>query len=80
PTTATAVAVNITAVGPTGVGYLEAFPDGTTRPVASTVNYTPGETTANFQVVALGSNGKLDLYSANSSVNVVIDVVGYLTG
>lgn len=77
PTDATAVAVNITAIGPTRNGYLEAYPHGTDRPTASNINYIPGVTKAEFAVVQLPANGKIDLYSAGSHVNTVIDVYGY---
>jgi hypothetical protein len=43
PVGAKAVSVNITAVGPTGGGFLTLFPTGITRPVVSSVNFNPGE-------------------------------------
>lgn len=34
---------NVTVTQPAGSGYLTVYPYGTTRPVASTVNFTPGK-------------------------------------
>ncbi|MHB8449630.1 MAG: hypothetical protein ACYDAQ_04145, partial [Mycobacteriales bacterium] len=81
PATATSVSLNITAVGPAGGGNLRVFPDtspgATTAPNASTINYNPPETSANFDLVALPSDDKIDVETFGSAVNVVIDVQGY---
>lgn len=78
PANAVAVAVNVTAVLPTGPGYLVAFPGGTTVPTASTLNFTAGQVVANATSVKLGG-GKLSVFSGITSpcVHVVVDVVGY---
>jgi len=79
PSDAVAVALNVTAVNPAGAGNLRVYPDGASLPNASTVNYVPGQGTANFAVVQLPADGKIDVYSAGSASNVVIDVVGFYT-
>ena len=76
-TGATAVALNITAVGPTSAGYLTVWPTGVTQPVASNLNFTPNETIANLVVVPLGTGGQVSIFSGGSSVNVVVDVAGW---
>ena len=43
PSGAKAVSVNVTAVGPAGLGFLTLFPQGTTQPVVSNLNYSAGE-------------------------------------
>ena len=80
PTTGvTAVVVNVTVVGPTASSYLTVFPEGTTQPGVSNVNFTPGQTLANLATVPLGSQGGITVYNYTGSVNVVVDVEGYYT-
>jgi hypothetical protein len=80
PTTGvTAVVVNVTVVGPTASSYVTVFPEGTTQPVVSNVNFTAGETLANLATVPLGTQGGVTVYNYVGSVNVVVDVEGYYT-
>ncbi|MBB5868270.1 hypothetical protein F4553_001649 [Allocatelliglobosispora scoriae] len=78
PTTGVAaVAVNLTVVGPTSAGYLTVFPTGAARPNASSINFAKGETRANSVIVALGTDGKIDIFNAVGSTHILIDVAGY---
>jgi hypothetical protein len=80
PTSATAVAINITATGGTSHGFLLAYPAGATKPAASNVNYPQGASAANLAVVPLSSSTHALTISNESSaatVHVVGDVVGY---
>lgn len=70
-----AVALNVTATGPTGAGYLTAYPNGQPRPNASNVNFTAGQTLANSVVTKLGSN-RVVIYSSVPT-HVIVDVSGY---
>jgi hypothetical protein len=80
PTTGvTAVVVNVTVVGPTASSYVTLFPEGTTQPVVSNLDFTAGETLANLATVPLGNQGGFTVYNYVGSVNVVIDVEGYYT-
>jgi hypothetical protein len=80
PTTGvTAVVVNVTVVGPTASSYVTVFPEGTTQPVVSNLNFTAGQTLANLATVPLGSQGGLTVYNYVGTVNVVVDVEGYYT-
>ncbi len=80
PTTGvTAAVVNVTVVGPTASSYVTLFPEGTTQPVVSNLDFTTGETLANLATVPLGSQGGLTVYNYVGSVNVVVDVEGYYT-
>jgi outer membrane protein assembly factor BamB len=72
-----AVVVNVTAVGPTSAGYLTAWPDAVTRPGTSDLNFVGGQTVPNLVVVQVGTTGKIDVYNAFGSTNVVIDVMGW---
>src|SRR5450756_497237 len=85
PEGATAAIVNVTMTGATTVGNLRVYPAGEDLPNASTVNFAPGREKANGTVVELSADGELAFYSdspvsaATSPVQVVIDVVGYVT-
>jgi hypothetical protein len=85
PQGARAVAVNLTAVGPAGTGYLTLFPTGITRPVVSTLNYSAGEPAlANGAIVPLADQltypNDLSVFAkvqGGGTVHVLIDVTGY---
>ncbi len=72
-----AVVLNVTVTGATASSYLTVWPDGESRPLASDLNFTVGQTIPNMVVVKLGSDGKIDLYNAAGSTDVVIDVMGW---
>ncbi len=77
PAGATAVALNITATGPTAAGYLTLYPDGVGNPGTSNVNFNPNQTVANFAIVPLSSGGKLRVYNNTGAVHVVLDASGF---
>lgn len=76
PAQATAVILNATAVFPAGQGWLTSYPTGTARPLASDLNYAPGEVRPNLVVVKVGTGGKVSLFTSNTT-DVVLDVAGY---
>ena len=55
PAGATAVVANVTATGATAQSFLTAYPDGTTRPLASNLNFSAGQTVPNLVTVPLSS-------------------------
>ena len=75
--TFTITAPNITITDPTAASYLTAWPDGAIRPTASDLNWIAGATVPNLAVIKLGANGKLNLYNAAGSTDVIIDVTGW---
>ena len=77
PVDATAIVANITVTDSTAASYLTAWPDGPARPTVSDLNWVAGSTVANLGVVKLGADGKLDLYNAAGSTDVIIDVTGW---
>ena len=80
PTSATAVQLSVTAVSPTGPGFLRVWPSGVTAPNATFVNFTGGQATTNTGAVTLGATGpELTLRGFASATQVVIDVQGYYT-
>jgi hypothetical protein len=74
---ALAAVLNVTVTGPTSSSYLTVWPDGDSRPLASDLNYAAGQTVPNMVVVKLSAAGRIDLYNAFGSVDVVIDVMGW---
>lgn len=76
PSNATAVVLNVTAVGPSQPTYLTVYPSGF-RPVVSDLNPSAGETEANLVVARLSPNGTIAIYNADGTVNVVVDVLGF---
>jgi sugar lactone lactonase YvrE len=88
PAGATAVLLNVTAVSPTGAGYLSIRPGNATGvPATAGLNFAPGDIVANAITVAVpatGANaGQIGLYYGTpvtgASMHVVADIVGYTT-
>ena|GEM_PF-1059751 len=80
PSSAIAVAVNLTVVSPGGTGWLTAFPAGAALPGSSTLNYREFRTRANNAIIPLSAGGALNVYSFNhvaGATHVLIDVVGW---
>ena len=79
PPEADAVAINVTITEPTAGGYLTIYPLGVNLPLASTINYSAGQTRANNAIVPLGTNDSIVVFSGQPSgtTHFLIDVVGY---
>lgn len=76
---ATAVAVNLTAVAPAINGYAVAYPHGTERPLASSINYTAGSVVNNTVLIQIPnplSTFDFTIYTFAQS-HFVADIVGY---
>lgn len=75
-----AVDLNVTVVGPKGGGFVTVYPTGTTRPTASSLNYSTNQVIANHVITAVGGDGQIFLYVSRST-NLIADVSGwYPTG
>ena len=72
-----AVYATVTVTQPVSSGYLTLWP-GETRPGTSTLNYTAGQTVANFCVS--GMRGDTVRLYARSTTHVVLDVVAFAAG
>jgi hypothetical protein len=83
-----ALVMNVTATQPTASSYMTVFPNpsagewGGTAPDASDLNFSAGETIANFTTVDLGpspESGYLAMvfYNAEGNVDLIADVDGY---
>jgi hypothetical protein len=75
---AAAVVLNVTVTGPSTSSYLTVFPTGT-RPLASNLNFTAGQTVPNRVIVPLGTDGSIHFYNAYGSVHVIADIGGWFT-
>ena len=82
PAGATAAVFNVTVVNPQGAGFLTVFPQGSTQPFVSNLDYTAGQVTANRVIVPLSTSGAtpgyISVYSS-AAADVVVDVSGYYT-
>jgi len=77
PAGASAAVLNVTVTNPTAAGHLVVWPTGQPRPLASSLNWTPGQTVPNAVTVPLGDGGRISVFSSAGSTDVVIDVVGW---
>jgi uncharacterized repeat protein (TIGR01451 family) len=83
PADATAVAINVTVVGPTAAGDLRIYPTGITPPVVSTLNFSAGQTRANNAVMDLQGipPGSIDVevgMIVPGTTHFILDVTGYI--
>jgi hypothetical protein len=82
PAGATAAVFNVTVVNPQAAGFLTVFPQGSTKPFVSNLDYTRGLVTANRVIVPLSTSGAtpgyISVYSS-AGADVVVDVSGYYT-
>jgi hypothetical protein len=79
PTGATAAVLNVTVANPATSGFLTAYPQGSSPPIASNLNFGAGQTTTNRVIVPLSANGKISLVSSTRT-NAIVDVSGYYSG
>src|SRR5438094_467375 len=59
---------------PTAAGYATVYPSNTTRPTASNLNFSAGQTVPNLVVVRLGTNGKVKIFNSNCSTHFIVYV------
>jgi Tol biopolymer transport system component len=78
PISAKAVSLNVTVTLPSAPGDLRLFAGGA-APLASAINYRPGQTRANNSVVFMAAGGSIALRcdQISGSVHVLLDVSGY---
>ncbi len=78
----TAVVLNVTAANGTAASYFTVYPDGQLKPgqpkpPTSSLNFAAGQNVANLVTVALPTDGKVDVYNANGTADLIVDVEGY---
>jgi hypothetical protein len=74
--TAKALALNVTGVQPTVNTYLTVWPNGGSRPTASTLNLRPGEIRSNATITGLGTGNVFNVFNFAGTTNAVVDVDG----
>ncbi|MPY96092.1 MAG: S8 family serine peptidase [Acidimicrobiia bacterium] len=75
PSTATAVVLNVTAANPQAEGFVTVWPCGS-RPLASNLNFVPGQTVPNLVMAEVAADGTVCLYTAGAT-ELVADVAGW---
>jgi hypothetical protein len=80
PVFAYSLNLTVTNTGSGAGGYLQVWPTGAAQPTSSNLNYPGvGATVANAAVVQAGTSGSINVFSANASADVIIDINGYYT-
>ncbi|MEY9840192.1 beta strand repeat-containing protein [Streptacidiphilus sp. EB103A] len=80
PSTATAVAVNLTTTGETGTGYLSAYATGATPSADTSLTYNTGTSLASMAAdTPIGTGGTITIYNGSSATAVIVDIAGYYT-
>ena len=81
PSNATAVVINLTVTNMTAGGYLSIYPEGSTQPVVSSLNWTATSgIVANLVTVPVNTtNGEITITNGGTSgsVDFVVDIEGY---
>jgi len=77
PTGVDAVALNVTATGPSLDTYLTVWPSGADRPTASNLNVAAGRTRPNMVIAKVGVGGSVSVFNFSGSTDVIIDVLGW---
>ena len=80
PSTAKALAINVSVVAPTAVGFLRIYPSDAAAPLTSAVNFGALQTRTNNGIVALPADGSQAISIFNGSTgltHVILDVSGF---
>ncbi len=80
PSTAKALAINVTVVAPAGGGDLRIYPSDVAQPLTSAINFGANQTRTNNAMVTLPADGSQSISIFNESAgatNVIVDVSGY---
>jgi hypothetical protein len=74
-----AVVLNVAVTNPSAPSYLLVYPGGASRPLASSLNFVAGQTVPNRVVVPVDSTGRINIFNAVGSVDVIADINGWFT-
>jgi glucose/arabinose dehydrogenase/PKD repeat protein len=80
PSTAKALAVNVTAIQPSAAGHLRLWEQGGLMPASSVINFRAGQNRANNGFVTLSATGAVSVFcgiTGSGSTHLALDVVGY---
>ena len=67
--------VNATVIPTAALGYLSIWPDGSNKPLVSTLNSSDGVIASNMGLVPT-SNGAIDVFASNATY-LVLDLFGF---
>ncbi len=73
-----ALVVNITSLNATTNTWLTAYPTGAAVPLSSNANPRTMAVVANLAIVKVNADGEFTIRNANGTIDVLIDVVGWL--
>ena len=76
PADVTTASFNVVAVTPTAGGFVTVWPCSAPRPVASSLNYSPGAIDGNGVIAPVDTNGKACMYS-HATTDLVVDISGW---
>src|SRR3954451_21996067 len=74
-----AIILNVTVTEPTASGYITVFPAPLPPPVASNLNYVPGQTVPNQVIVKRGLGGSVLFYNYAGCSHLLADAFGIFT-
>ncbi len=80
PSTAKALAINLTVVSPGAAGDLRVYPSDVSVPLASSINFGAGQTRTNNGIVTLPADSSQSISIFNESAgltHVILDVAGF---
>ena len=78
-TNASSVVLNVTVTATTAAGFLTVYPGNQAVPLASSLNFVPGQTVPNLVMVAMSSEGDVEFYNSAGNTHVVVDCFGAFT-
>ncbi len=79
PAIASSVWINLSVASPSASSNIIAYPTGLATPTGNTLNTTAGAWMANLVQVPLGSNGQISIWNGLGTVDIVVDVEGYVS-
>jgi hypothetical protein len=80
PAGVNAVSLNVTVTNPQGPGFILIYPQGTSQPLVSTLNYLGGQTVANSAIVPVGfGTWGITVVAGVSATDLILDVNGYFS-
>jgi hypothetical protein len=73
------IMVNVTVTEPTASGHVTVFPAPPPQPLASNLNFVPGQTVPNQVIAKLGEGGAVLYYNSAGCTHLIADVFGFFT-
>lgn len=71
------VVLNVIAVQPAAAGYLTVWPSDAAQPLASNINFIPGDIIPNLAISKVSASGQVSIYNSAGDTNLVADVAGW---